>query len=83
MQIAWMKLGAELLGACGGLTQNCLMTGTCKRHGVKVFGEEIKWCRSPVTIEGLRVGFERASRPNSFDEPTWDDWEVEKAVVDG
>jgi crotonobetainyl-CoA:carnitine CoA-transferase CaiB-like acyl-CoA transferase len=49
----------------------------------KGFGEEIKWCRSPVTIEGLRVGFERASRPNGFDEPTWDDWEVEKAVVEG
>lgn len=49
----------------------------------KGFGEEIKWCRSPVTIEGLRIGFERASRPNGFDEPTWDDWEVEKEVVEG
>ena len=47
----------------------------------KGFGEEIMWCRSPVTIEGLRVGFERASRPNGFDAPTWDDWEVEKAII--
>ncbi|KAF7949210.1 hypothetical protein EAE96_008377 [Botrytis aclada] len=49
----------------------------------KGFGEEIKWCRSPVSIEGLRVGFERASRPNGYDKPTWEDWEVEKEVVEG
>ncbi|KAG4025932.1 hypothetical protein MFRU_048g00430 [Monilinia fructicola] len=49
----------------------------------KGFKEEIRWCRSPVTIEGLRVGFERASRPNGYDAPTWDDWEIEKEVVEG
>ncbi|KAM0152180.1 hypothetical protein ACHAPG_007837 [Botrytis cinerea] len=49
----------------------------------KGFGEEIKWCRSPVSIEGLRVGFERASRPNGYDKPTWEDWEIEKKVVEG
>ncbi len=49
----------------------------------KGYQEEISWCRSPVTIEGLRVGFDRASRPNGFDPPTWDGWEVEEAVVDG
>ena len=49
----------------------------------KGFGAEISWCRSPVTIEGLRVGFDRASRPNGSDAPTWNGWEVEKAVVLG
>ncbi|KAM3070352.1 hypothetical protein ACMFMG_010183 [Clarireedia jacksonii] len=49
----------------------------------KGFGEEIRWCRSPVTIEGLRVGFERASRPNGFDAPTWDNWEIEGNVTLG
>jgi len=49
----------------------------------KGFNEEISWCRSPVTIEGLRVGFNRTSRPNGFDPPTWDGWEVEEEVVDG
>ncbi|KAF5873441.1 putative caib baif family enzyme protein [Botrytis fragariae] len=49
----------------------------------KGFGEEIKWCRSPVSVEGIRVGFERASRPNGYDKPTWEDWEVEKEVVEG
>jgi len=49
----------------------------------KGFHEEISWCRSPVTIEGLRVGFDRASRPNGFDTPTWEGWEVEESVVDG
>ncbi|KAJ8065075.1 hypothetical protein OCU04_005788 [Sclerotinia nivalis] len=49
----------------------------------KGFKEEVRWCRSPVTIEGLRVGFDRASRPNGYDEPTWDGWEIEKEVVEG
>lgn len=54
-----------------------------QRAWSKGFQEEIKWCRSPVRVEGLRVGFERASRPNGFDQPTWEDWEVEREVVDG
>jgi hypothetical protein len=29
------------------------------------------------------VGFDRASRPNGFDPPTWEGWEVEKSVVNG
>ncbi|PQE15984.1 caib baif family enzyme protein [Rutstroemia sp. NJR-2017a WRK4] len=49
----------------------------------KGFNERIRWCRSPVTIEGLRVGFERASRPNGFDAPTWDNWEIEDNVIFG
>ncbi|KAG9233979.1 CoA-transferase family III domain-containing protein [Amylocarpus encephaloides] len=49
----------------------------------KGFGEEIKWCRSPVSIDGLQVGFSRASRPNGFDNASWDHWEVEKAVIEG
>jgi len=47
------------------------------------FKEEIRWCRSPVTIGGLRVGFDRASRPNGYDQASWDGWEVETAVVKG
>lgn len=49
----------------------------------KGFKEDITWCRSPVSIEGLRVGFDRASRPNGFDPPSWEGWEVEENVVDG
>lgn len=49
----------------------------------KGFKEEIRWCRSPVTIEGLRVGFDTASRPNGHDAPTWDGWEIEEEVVEG
>lgn len=46
-------------------------------------GEEIAWVRSAVDVEGIRVGFERASRVNGFDEPTWEDWEVDEEVVRG
>lgn len=46
------------------------------------FGENITWCRSPVSIEGLKVGFLRASRPNGFDGLSWDDWEVDEEVAE-
>jgi hypothetical protein len=36
------------------------------------YGNETRWCKSPVSVEGVRVGFERASRPNGTDQPTWD-----------
>ncbi|KIM95055.1 hypothetical protein OIDMADRAFT_172141 [Oidiodendron maius Zn] len=49
----------------------------------RAYKEDITWCRSPVSVEGVRVGFERASRPNGFDQPTWENWEVELEVVDG
>ena len=49
----------------------------------KGFGEWIEWCRSPVSIEGLRIGFERTSRPNGFDEGGWEGWEVEREVMEG
>lgn len=47
------------------------------------FKEEIMWVRSAVSIEGVGVGFERASRPNGFDEPTWDNWDVDEEVLNG
>jgi crotonobetainyl-CoA:carnitine CoA-transferase CaiB-like acyl-CoA transferase len=47
------------------------------------YGDEVRWCKSPVSVEGVHVGFERASRPNGIDQPTWDNWEVEKEVVEG
>ncbi len=47
------------------------------------FKEEVSWCKSPVSVEGLKVGFERASRPNGFDEPSWEGWEIERAVFEG
>jgi len=49
----------------------------------KGFREEVRWCRSPVEVEGVRVGFERSSRPNGNDEPTWEGWEVEREVEEG
>lgn len=46
------------------------------------FNDDIKWVRTAVSVEGVNIGFERASRPNGFDNPSWDDWEVEREVVE-
>jgi hypothetical protein len=34
-----------------------------------------------VDIEGYWNGFLRSSRPNGFDKPTWDDWEVDEDML--
>lgn len=47
------------------------------------FGEEIRWVRSAVKVDGVGIGFERASRPNGFDEPTWENWDVDEEVLNG
>ena len=49
----------------------------------QAYKEDITWYRSPVSVEGVRVSFERASRPNGLDQPTWENWEVGLEVVDG
>jgi len=46
------------------------------------FGARVKYVRPVVQIEGLRNGFCRSSRPNGFDGPTWEGWEVEEELVD-
>ncbi|KAI9737486.1 MAG: hypothetical protein M1834_009641 [Cirrosporium novae-zelandiae] len=43
----------------------------------KGFQAEVKYLKSPVSIEGQKAGFKRSSRPNGFDAPTWEGWEVE------
>jgi hypothetical protein len=45
------------------------------------FGAEIRWPREAVRIEGLRVGYLRATRPNGFDPPTWDGWETDEGLL--
>src|SRR5206468_10838119 len=46
------------------------------------YNARIKYCRSPIMIEGLHNGFSRSSRPNGFDTPSWDNWEVDREMVE-
>ncbi|KAH7328544.1 CoA-transferase family III [Stachybotrys elegans] len=45
------------------------------------FGGRMTWPREALAVQGLRVGHARAARPNGFDEPSWENWEVEEEVV--
>jgi hypothetical protein len=45
------------------------------------FGGVVRWPKEPVRIQGVRIGHVRASRPNGFDEPGWEGWEVDEEVV--
>ena len=55
----------------------------CHETFSKGFDAMVKYVRPVVEIEGLRNGFSRSSRPNGFDGPTWDGWEVEEDLVNG
>jgi hypothetical protein len=54
-----------------------------QRAWSKGFGDYVTWVRSAVHIEGVNVGFKRSSRPNGFDPPSWNAWEVDKELLKG
>lgn len=47
----------------------------------KGFNADVRTVRPVVTIEGTWNGFLRSSRPNGFDKPTWNDWEVDDEML--
>jgi hypothetical protein len=42
---------------------------------------DIKFVRPVVSLEGTWNGWTRQSRPNGYDEPSWEGWEVEKEMM--
>lgn len=47
----------------------------------KGFNANVRYVRPVVEIEGTYNGFVRQARPNGFDEPTWDHWEVDEDMI--
>ncbi len=47
------------------------------------FDAKLRWPKECISVKGLRVGHVRSSRPNGFDKPTWEGWEVDKEVMNG
>lgn len=45
------------------------------------FNANIRTVRPVVSVEGTWNGFLRSSRPNGFDKPTWEDWEVDDDML--
>ncbi|KAF1945732.1 CoA-transferase family III [Clathrospora elynae] len=48
----------------------------------KGFGASVRTVRPVVSIEGYWNGFLRSSRPNGFDKPTWEGWEVDDDLLE-
>ncbi|KAF2712838.1 alpha-methylacyl-CoA racemase [Pleomassaria siparia CBS 279.74] len=47
----------------------------------KGFNAKVRTVKPVVEIEGTWNGFLRSSRPNGFDQPTWDGWEVDEDML--
>jgi len=45
------------------------------------FKAQVKYVKPVVEIEGTWTGWVRQARPNGFDKPGWDDWEVEQDMM--
>ncbi|KAF2680297.1 CoA-transferase family III [Lentithecium fluviatile CBS 122367] len=45
------------------------------------FNASIRTIKPVVSVEGTWNGFLRSSRPNGFDKPTWQDWEVDEDML--
>ncbi|KAI1175996.1 CoA-transferase family III [Nemania sp. FL0916] len=46
------------------------------------FGGVVRWPKEALEVQGLKVGHVRATRPNGFDSPTWEDWEADETLLD-
>lgn len=57
--------------------------GTMREAWSRGYGGVVRWPREPVRVGGVRVGHVRASRPNGFDEASWEGWEVDEEVLCG
>lgn len=45
------------------------------------FRASVKAVKPVVDIEGTWIGFLRSSRPNGFDQASWEDWEVDEGML--
>jgi crotonobetainyl-CoA:carnitine CoA-transferase CaiB-like acyl-CoA transferase len=45
------------------------------------FKADVRFVKPVVKIEGTLIGWQRQTRPNGFDEPTWEGWEVEGDMI--
>ncbi|KAI8626935.1 CoA-transferase family III [Xylariaceae sp. FL1651] len=43
----------------------------------------VKWPKEALEVGGLKIGHVRATRPNGFDAPTWEGWEVDETLLNG
>lgn len=54
-----------------------------QRSWSDAFEGVVAWPREALLMEDLRIGHVRTARPNGFDEPTWENWEVDNEVIQG
>jgi hypothetical protein len=47
----------------------------------KGFNADVRYVKPVVKIQGTWNGFVRQARPNGFDEPSWDGWDVDDDML--
>ncbi|KAI1378224.1 CoA-transferase family III [Hypoxylon crocopeplum] len=48
----------------------------------EAFGGVVTWPREPLEVDGIKIGHVRPARPNGYDKPSWEDWEVDETLLD-
>ena len=75
------EVGKRAMRSMRRLYPHLFDSSVCHEVPSAGFGVPVKYVRSAVRIEGLRNGFNRSSRPNGQDEPTWDGWETDDFLL--
>ncbi|KAI1395769.1 CoA-transferase family III [Hypoxylon fuscum] len=47
----------------------------------EAFGGVVTWPKEPLEVDGIKIGHVRPTRPNGYDEPTWDGWERDETLL--
>ncbi|KAI0902300.1 CoA-transferase family III [Annulohypoxylon nitens] len=47
----------------------------------EAYGGLVTWTKEPLQVDGIKIGHVRPTRPNGYDRPTWDDWEINEKLL--
>ncbi|KAI1450849.1 CoA-transferase family III [Annulohypoxylon stygium] len=47
----------------------------------EAYGGLVTWTKEPLQVDGIKIGHVRPTRPNGYDKPTWDDWEINEKLL--
>ena len=75
------EVGKAALRSTNRVHPNLMSKKTMVHAWSNGFAGILRWPRDALVVEGLKVAHSRTARPNGFDKPTWESWEVEEEVL--
>ncbi|KAI0202741.1 CoA-transferase family III [Astrocystis sublimbata] len=76
------EVGMRALRSIRRLHPGLFTDSTMQSAYSAAFGGIVRWPREALAVDGLDIGHVRTTRPNGFDAPMWEGWEVDRTLLD-